>query len=146
LRLDDLDWKRGRVRLSGKGRRETYLPLPQDAGDAILEYLKKDRPPAPTDRLFLRSCAPFQPLSSTGLYHVVSGAIERAGVQAPSRGPHLLRHSFATRMLRDGATLDAIGAVLRHRDINTTAIYAKVDVELLRRIAQPWPATEVSPC
>jgi site-specific recombinase XerD len=63
-----------------------------------------------------------------------------------SRGTHLLRHSFATRLLREGATLDMIGAVLRHRDVNTTALYAKVDVGLLRRVAQPWPGSEVSPC
>ena len=67
---------------------------------------------------------------------VVRRAIERAGVRAPFRGTHILRHSLATRMVRDGATLDAISAVLRHRDVNTTALYAKVDVDLLRQVAQ----------
>jgi site-specific recombinase XerD len=80
------------------------------------------------------------------LRDVVGRAIERAGVQAPSRGTHLLRHSLATRLLREGATLDMIGAVLRHRDVNTTAIYAKVDVGLLGQVAQPWPDAEVSSC
>jgi site-specific recombinase XerD len=145
LRIGDLDWKRGRVRLTGKGRRETHLPLPQDVGDAILIYLAK-RPAAATDHVFLRSCAPYRALTSTGVGHVVRSAFARSGVSAPSYGARVLRHSLATRMLREGATLDTIGAVLRHRDINTTAIYSKVDVELLRQIAQPWPGTEVSSC
>jgi site-specific recombinase XerD len=80
------------------------------------------------------------------LRDVVGRAIGRAGVQAPSRGTHILRHSLATRLLRDGATLDAIGAVLRHRDVNTTALYAKVDVARLRQVAQPWPDAAGSSC
>ena len=145
LRVDDLDWKRGRLRLVGKGRRETYLPLPQDVGDAILGYLEQ-RPAAATDHVFLLVRAPFRPVSAGALKNAVTNAIRRAGVQAPSYGPHLLRHSLATRMLREGATLDLIGAVLRHRNVSTTALYSKVDVELLKQIAQPWPGHEVSPC
>ena len=145
LRIGDLDWKHGRVRLIGKGRRETHLPLPQDVGDAILTYLAQ-RPAASTDHVFLRSRAPYRALTSTGVGHVVRSAFARSGVSAPSRGARVLRHSLATRMLRGGATLDVIGAVLRHRDINTTAIYSKVDVEHLRQIAQPWPGTEVPSC
>jgi site-specific recombinase XerD len=145
LQLDDLDWRRGRIRVAGKGRRETFLPLPQDVGDAILAYLRV-RQSTQTDRVFLRKGAPVQPLSSGGLKNAVERAIRRAGVQAPAYGTHLLRHSLATRMLREGATLDLIGAVLRHRDLDSTAIYSKVDVEQLRHIAQPWPGTEVSPC
>jgi site-specific recombinase XerD len=145
LRMRDLDWKRGRVRLTGKGRRETHLPLPQDVGDAILAYLAK-RPAAVTDHVFLGLRAPFHPVTSAGVGRVVRSAITRSGVTAPSHGAYLLRHSLASRMLRDGATLDTIGAVLRHRNIDTTAIYAKVDVAHLRQIAQPWPGTEVSSC
>ena len=89
---------------------------------------------------------PIRPIGSDGLRDVVARAIERAGVETPSRGTHLLRHSLATRLLRDGATLDAIGALLRHCDVNTTALYAKVDVDLLRQVAQPWPGTEGSSC
>jgi site-specific recombinase XerD len=145
LRLGDIDWQAGRLRVRGKGGCETRLPLPQEAGDAILGYLKAERPTAPTDYVFLTSRAPIGPLHTSGLRDVVARAIERAGVQAPSRGPHLLRHSLATRLLREGATLDTIGAVLRHRDVDTTALYAKVDVDLLRQMAQPWPAA-VLPC
>ncbi len=80
------------------------------------------------------------------MHDVVARAIERAGVEAPSRGTHILRHSLATRLLREGATLDTIGALLRHRNVSTTALYAKVDIGLLRQVSQPWPRAEVSPC
>jgi integrase/recombinase XerD len=146
LRLGDIDWGQGRLRVVGKGRRETRLPLPQDAGDAILRYLEAERPAAATDHVFLTARIPLRPISSSGLRDVVWRVIERAGVRAPSRGTHVLRHSLATRLLREGATLDTIGAVLRHRDVNTTALYSKVDVGLLRQVAQPWPGAEVSPC
>ncbi|MEK7348721.1 MAG: tyrosine-type recombinase/integrase [Candidatus Eisenbacteria bacterium] len=146
LRLGDIEWQQGRLRVVGKGRRETRLPLPQDAGDAILAYLESERPAAATDHVFLTARTPIRPIGSSGLQDVARRAIERAGVEAPSRGTHILRHSLAIRLLREGATLDAIGALLRHRDVNTTALYAKVDIDLLRQVAQPWPRAEVSPC
>lgn len=146
LRLADLDWKQARLRVVGKGRRETSLPLPQDVGDAILAYLKDARPAVPHDHVFLRSQAPVGPLRSNTVSTRVARAMQRAGVEAPSHGAHLLRHSLATRMLREGATLDLIGAVLRHRSVQSTALYSKVDVDLLRQVAQPWPGAEVSPC
>jgi site-specific recombinase XerD len=146
LRLGDIEWERGRLRVVGKGRHETRLPLPQDVGDAMLGYLKAERPAAATDHVFLTARPPIQPIRASGLRDVVCRAIGRAGVRAPSRGTHILRHSLATRLLREGATLDAIGAVLRHRDVNTTALYAKVDVGLLRQVAQPWPDAEGASC
>jgi site-specific recombinase XerD len=146
LQLGDIDWEQGRLRVAGKGRRETRLPLPQDVGDAILGYLDVERLAAATDHVFLTPRTPVRPIGTAGLRDVVWRAIERAGVRAPSRGTHVLRHSLATRLLREGATLDTIGAVLRHRDVNTTALYAKVDVGLLRQVAQPWPGSEGSSC
>lgn len=146
LRLGDIELARGRLRVVGKGRRETRLPLPQDAGDAMLGYLEAERPAAATDHVFLTARPPIHPIRASGVRDVVCRAIGRAGVRAPSRGTHVLRHSLATRLLRDGATLDTIGAVLRHRDVNTTALYAKVDVGLLRQVAQPWPDAEGSSC
>jgi len=145
LRLGDIDWQEGRLCVLGKGRREARLPLPQDAGDAILRYLTEERPAAATDRVFLRSRAPVGPLCTSGLRDVVGRAMERAGVQIQFRGAHVLRHSLATRLLREGAALDTIGAMLRHQSVDTTAIYAKVDVDRLRQVAQPWPV-EVSSC
>jgi len=141
MRLDDVAWDEGTLRVRGKGRREVRLPLPQDAGDALLDYLEQARPLVDEARIFLRSSAPFRPFAgSCAISDVVRLALKRAGItDAPSRGANLLRHSAATAMLRAGATLDAIGAVLRHRSTDTTTHYAKVDVAMLRQIAQPWP-------
>jgi site-specific recombinase XerD len=146
LRLGDIDWKTGRFRVIGKGRREAWLPLPQDAGDAVHAYLQRARPAASDDHVFLKVQAPIAACSASSLSYRVAEAIRRAGVDAPAHGAHLLRHSLATRMLREGATLDSIGVLLRHQDVETTALYSKVDVELLRQVAQPWPVAEVSPC
>ena len=146
LRLGDIEWEQARLRVVGKGRRETRLPLPQELGDAILGYLETERPVSTSDYVFLTVRAPIHPIGTSGLRDVAWRAIERAGVRAPSRGTHVLRRSLATRLLREGATLDAIGALLRHRDVNTTAIYAKVDIAQLRQIAQSWPRAEVSAC
>jgi integrase/recombinase XerD len=141
MRLSDIAWNEGTVRVRGKGRREIRLPLPQDAGDALLDYLSRGRPSADEDRVFLRSSAPYRPFKGSSVIScIVRYALKRAGiVGAPSRGANLLRHSAATSMLRAGATLDAVGTVLRHRSIDTTAHYAKVDVTMLQLIAQPWP-------
>jgi site-specific recombinase XerD len=142
LRIDDIDWQQGSLRVCGKERREAKLPLPQDAGDALLKYLSEVRPDVSIARIFLRSLAPCQPFveSSTGISTIVRRALVRAGIDdAPARGAHMLRHSAATTWLRSGTPLAAIGAVLRHRSIDTTAQYAKVDVPSLQRIAQPWP-------
>jgi integrase/recombinase XerD len=138
MRLDDIDWAGGTLRVCGKGRREVCLPLPQDAGDALLDYLKRARPKVGFDRIFLRAIAPYTPVRS--ISSVVRLGLERAHItDAPSHGARLLRHSAATGMLRAGVTLDAVGVVLRHRSTDTTMHYAKVDIGMLRPIAQPWP-------
>lgn len=146
MRLGDLDWRGGTVRVLGKGRKEVRLPLPQDAGDALIEYLVKARPSVDADRVFLCVHAPVRPFTgSASVSDIVRLALQRAGIQnPPSRGAHLLRHSAATAMLRSGASLDLVAAVLRHRSADMTAHYAKVHIEMLRQIAQPWP--EESPC
>ncbi|MDO8479688.1 MAG: tyrosine-type recombinase/integrase [Candidatus Rokubacteria bacterium] len=93
LRLGDIEWGRGRLRVVGKRRRETRLPLPQDAGDALLDYLTAERPAAATDHVFLTARPPIHPIRSSGVRDVVCRAIGRAGVRAPSRGTHVLRHN-----------------------------------------------------
>jgi integrase/recombinase XerD len=140
LRFDDLDWRAARVKVCGKAHRETWLPLPQDAGDAILEYLRK-RPAVAIDQVFLCAQAPYRAMPYSGVVSsIVDHALRKAGIEdAPSRGACLLRHSAATSMLRGGATLDAVSAMLRHRSLDMTAHYAKVDLPMLERIAQPWP-------
>jgi len=141
LRLADVDWKKATLCLSGKGRREALLPLSQEVGDALIDYLLHGRPAIDSDRVFIRSIAPLLPFSNSGLISkLVRRAIQRAGVATPSRGAaHLLRHSAATEMLRQGMSLQDIGAILRHRSVETTNIYAKVDPRLLRLVVQPWP-------
>jgi site-specific recombinase XerD len=146
LRLGDLDWEQGTIRVVGKGRRQTLLPMTQEVGDAIVAYIRNARRPIENDTLFLRSRAPYRAFAShAAISVIVAQAMRRAGVRCPSRGAaHVLRHSIASSMLRQGASLQEIADVLRHRSIATTEIYAKVDVVALRDIAQPWP--EVTLC
>jgi integrase/recombinase XerD len=135
LRLDDFDWQQATLSVRGKSRRETRLPLPQDAGDAVLAYLQRARPRVGVDRVFFLLNAPIRPLTLGVVTNVVRGAIQRAGIDAPTKGARLLRHSAATAMLRGGATLEMVGAVLRHRSPDMTAHYAKVDVTMLQQVA-----------
>jgi integrase/recombinase XerD len=144
LKFADIDWRKGEITVCGKGRHQDSLPLPQEVGSAILIYLKKGRPLLRVPEVFTTYLAPIHPLSRASVTHIVRSALRRAGIKAPTAGAHLLRHSAATAMLRQGATLAGIGAVLRHRSPMTTAHYAKVDFGLLSEIAQPWP--EVSSC
>jgi site-specific recombinase XerD len=141
LCINDLDWKEATIGVVGKGRRQTLLPMTQEVGNAIVDYLKNARRPIGNDTLFIRSRAPFGPFAShCAISVIVAQAMRRAGVRCPSRGAaHVLRHSVASSMLRQGASLQEIAGVLRHRSIATTEIYAKVDVVALREIAQPWP-------
>lgn len=141
LQLGDICWADGTLRVHGKSRREVRLPLPQDAGDALLDYICHARSASNSDAVFLRSSAPYRAFAdSSTTSSLVRLALARAEVSnPPSRGANLLRHSAATSMLRAGATLDTIGAVLRHRSTTTTAHYAKVDIPMLLQIAQPWP-------
>jgi integrase/recombinase XerD len=141
MRPGDIDWQDATLLVRGKGRRDVRLPLPQDAGDAVLDYIEHVRPRVAIDRVFLCAKAPFRPLRCGIIVSgIVRAALRRAGIEnPPSYGANLLRHSTATMMLRAGATLDEIGTVLRHKSPDTTAHYAKVDIAALQQIAQPWP-------
>ena len=138
LKLSDINWDEATVEVAGKSRRSHRLPLPQDVGDAILSYLEQ-RPRVACPQVFITTLAPLKALAAPSIGAVAARAIERAGVKAPSHGSHILRHSAATEMLRQGLSLSAIGTVLRHTSIETTAGYAKVDIHLLRHVARPWP-------
>ena len=120
------------------------LPLPQDAGDALLAYIEQARPSVREDHVFLRLQAPQGPLKSSAIACLVAKARARAGIEGGPTGSHVFRHSLATSMVRAGASLEAVGAILRHQSPETTAIYAKVDVTMLARVAQPWPGG--APC
>ena len=139
LRLTDVDWTNGTITVCGKSRRHDLLPLPQEVGTAVLRYLQKSRPASRAPELFVTVPPPFGRLSYQRVGGIVRGALKRAGVSSPARGAHVLRHSAATTMLRQGASLASIGSVLRHRSPQTTARYAKVDIGMLSTIVQPWP-------
>ena len=142
----DLDWENGALQVTGKGRRQSLLPLPQDVGDAILNYLERWRPDVDDTHVFLRVNAPLVPLSgSSAVSSLVRRAARRARLSRSRVGAHTLRHTAARLMLRKGVSLQTIGGLLRHRSLDTTVLYAKVDVEMLSEIAQPWPG-EVAPC
>jgi integrase len=145
LRLADLDWAHGRLRVAGKNRRETWLPLPQEVGDALLHYLRTARPGVAHAGVFLITRAPYTPILSRQVSATAARGIRRGGIPSPSFGAHIFRHAAATQWVRDGLSLQTIGTLLRHADVDTTAIYAKVDVNLLRQIALPWPE-ETPPC
>ena len=145
LELDDIDWRTGELTVPGKGRFHDRLPLPPEVGEALAAYLRQDRPKCSTRRIFLRMRAPCRGfLGPTTICTIVRRTVKKAGLEPPTTGAHLLRHSLATGMLRRGATMGEIGEILRHRSPNTTEIYAKVDIEGLRSLARPWPTTEVN--
>jgi site-specific recombinase XerD len=135
----DLDWDNGRIGVCGKGRRREWLPLPQEVGVAIRRYLRHGRSPLTTAHVFTKVLAPRGPLTRAAVTHIVRSALRRTGITAPINGAHVLRHSAATAMLRHGASLASVAAVLRHRSSRVTMHYAKVDFELLAEVAQPWP-------
>jgi len=142
LTLDDIDWDAGALTVRGKGGREDRLPIPRDVGQAMATYLRQGRPhDCSTRRFFVRRKAPRRGFaSSVAVCTIVRRALERAGIASPRKGAHLLRHSLASEMLRKGGSLAEIGEVLRHRSMDTTAIYAKVDLVALKALARPWPS------
>ena len=140
LTFEDIDWDKGLVALSGKGQRREALPLPEEVGSALAAYLRDGRPSCETRRVFVRAIAPYRGFRSTmAVCDIVRRALTRAGIDAPLKGAHLLRRSLACGMLRNGASLEEIGQILRHRHPETTQIYAKVDLEALRSLAPAWP-------
>ncbi len=139
LKWGDINWAEGTIRLKGKNRREDLLPLPQDVGDEILHYIEQMRPAASSDHIFIITTAPYTPIRPRQVSQTAQRALLCAGVQPPTYGSHIFRHSVAVTMLRGGASLREIGGLLRHAEEDTTAAYAKVDVDLLSQVALPWP-------
>jgi site-specific recombinase XerD len=137
LKLDDIDWRAGEITVSGKARRRERLPLPVAVGEALAAYLAQARPATGLREVFVTLRAPINAIRPDLVSDVTRRACRRAGL--PAVGAHRLRHALATQMLRRGATLVEVSQVLRHRDLATTAIYAKVDLDSLRQLAQPWP-------
>lgn len=140
LDLDDVDWAAGQIRVRGKSGQRNDLPLPVDIGEAIADYLRNGRPRSACRRVFLRDKAPIRGFDGpSGFGCVIRRRLLRAGINAPTTGAHQFRHGLASEMLRGGASLGEIGEVLGHRHVETTAIYAKVDLNALRTLAVAWP-------
>jgi len=140
LELGDIDWRAGQIILRGKASRQEGMPLPVDVGEALTAYLTQARPSTRIRQVFLAAKAPMRPIAPGLVSDVTHRACDRAGL--PRIGAHRLRHSLATELLRRGATIVEVSQVLRHRDLATTAIYAKVDYAALRAVARPWPGTQ----
>jgi site-specific recombinase XerD len=137
LTLDDIDWRAGELVVHGKGGRDDRLPLPADVGEAIACYLRHGRPVSDRREVFLRARAPYAPIASGTVASTVRRACRRAGIQEV--GSHRLRHTTACEMVGAGVPLVQVGQVLRHRSLQSTAIYARLDIEQLRRLAAVWP-------
>jgi len=136
LELDDIDWRAGEFAVRGKARRGDRLPLVADVGETLAGWLQR-RPDTTSRRVFVTTKAPIVDIRPALVSETLRRVCLRCGVEVI--GAHRLRHGLATDMLRRGASLIEVGQVLRHRDLATTAVYAKVDVDNLRRLAQPWP-------
>lgn len=140
LRFEDLDWEAGELRIRRSDVDSDRLPIPHDVGAALTDYLQQARPTCSCRQVFVRMRAPHRGFaSSVAICCIVRRALDRAGLNPALKGAHLLRHSLATQMLRQGASLAEIGQLLRHRSQQTTTIYAKVDLDSLRPLALPWP-------
>lgn len=140
LKLEDINWEAGEIRVRGKGGRAARLPLPTDVGEALVAYLRAGRPRCSSRHVFIRAKAPLKGFpNSVAIADMVRRALRRAGLESRRGAAHLLRHAAATQMLRRGASLPEIGELLRHRHQDTTRIYAKVDLTALRQLARPWP-------
>ena len=138
LTLDDIGWATAELLIRGKGARLDKLPLLQDVGAALADYLQNVRPRCSSRHVFIRSRAPhIGLLGASTMGSIVLRAVDRAQIHSHHRGAHIFRHSLATRMLGHGASLAQIGQVLRHQNVQTTEVYAKVDLIALRRLALP---------
>lgn len=140
LRLENIDWQEGQILVrAGKINRERILPLLQDVGDAIANYLKYARPNTTHRTLFLRTQAPLDPLTRGGVTMLASRRMRQVGIIGIRMGAHALRHTVATEMVRGGAKFKDVADVLGHQRLLTTNIYAKLDLDSLSRVAMPWP-------
>ena len=142
LRLDDIDWRSGTIEVrTRKNRRGAMLPLPRAVGQALVDYLSGERPATDERRVFVQHLGAHcgKPISSTAVSGVVARALRRAAVDAPLAGAYVFRHTVASRMVQQGASLKEVADLLGHRSLDTTTIYAKLDLPRLREVALPWP-------
>lgn len=142
LTLDDIDWQGRTLRvLQTKTRQTLQLPLTDEAANVLIGYLRQARPPSAHRQLFLSTKAPRGPLQPTAVRQVMAHRLQRSRLNLPPCGTNVLRHSFAMRLLLQGVTLKAIGDAMGHRNIESTSVYIRLDVDALREVALPVPAT-----
>lgn len=142
LRLEDIDWRRGTVLVrERKTRKGAVLPLPWKAGRAIVSYLRSERPGTDERRVFVQHLGRRRgkSISSKVVSAAVARALRRAGIEAPLAGAYVFRHTVASRMVQQGASLKEVADFLGHRCLDSAAIYAKLDLPKLREVALPWP-------
>jgi len=140
LQLDDIDWRAGTLTIHTKGKRIDILPLPNTCGRAIVQYLQEGRPPTARRELFVRHRPPINaPAGPDIVRNAVRYAAKRCGLEQRINGTHILRHTLAARLVQGGARFKEIADLLRHRNLDTTTIYAKVNLPALARVALPWP-------
>lgn len=142
IHLEDIDWRRATLSLrTRKTRRGALLPLPRRAGRAIVEYVRRERPATAERRVFVQHLGSRRgtPISSAVVSAAVTRALRRAGVRAPIEAAYVFRHTVASLMVRRGASLKEVADVLGHRSLDTTTIYVKLDVPMLREVARTWP-------
>jgi site-specific recombinase XerD len=143
IQLDDIDWRAGELLVRGKGKLHDRMPISVEVGDALSCYLREERGPATCRTLFVAHRAPHRPFKDGTIVNaILKEALKATGQKpvTPYVGSHLLRHSLATQLVNTGASLDEVGDLLRHRSRSSTMIYARLDIDGLRSIAQPWPA------
>jgi site-specific recombinase XerD len=140
LCLDDIDWTEGWLHIRpGKTHQARSLPLPQEVGQALVAYLRDDRPQRDHRQVFLQCRPPFQPLTRSAVWAIVQQAFQHAGIAPrPRRGSHIFRHTLASRLVNQGATFKDVADILGHRSLQTTGIYAKLDLQALQAVALPW--------
>src|SRR5262249_10145802 len=141
LQIDDVDWRTGCIVIrAGKNHRERNLPLSEDVGQAILDYLQNGRPQTDSRNIFLEHTAPFHPLkTSSAITKAIKRLLKKTGIERRSAGAHLFRHTAASRMVCRGASFKEVADVLGHQSLQTTSIYAKLDLAALSQVALPWP-------
>jgi site-specific recombinase XerD len=143
LKLRDIDWRAGSLRLEHtKNLSSAELPLVDEVGQALAKYLRRGRPDCAQPEIFLLDSPP-RPMNPKAISGVVQRALRRCGIQMPHPGAHLLRHTLASHLVQNGASLKEVADLLRHRHINSTSVYAHVDLAALQALAQPWPREAV---
>lgn len=143
LTLDDIEWDAGTILVRGKGGYDERMPLPQDAGRCLFDYITQDRPETKVREVFVHERAPHAGIARTSLPINLSKLLKRARIKTTTHtGSRIFRHTFATSMISKGASLKETGLAMRHRRLQTTMVYARTDLARLRTVARPWPITQ----